>query len=208
MTDISLNSAPSSGISAPADNTPESPGAHKNQGGAPMQSEVHASDKTDTHSIAHSITENKTEPSDPERTDDGGEPDSSESPAERRLRAGAERLLGSWLKQSEEAAALYPGFDLSRELHGERFRSLLRSGIDVRTAYEVVHRDEIIPAAMRSAFRDAEEKLARSLATASLRPDESAGKGAPSFIGGVKNLSRADRDSIAKRVARGERIVF
>ena len=173
-----------------------------------MQSEVHASDKTDTHSIAHSITENKTEPSDPERTDDGGEPDSSESPAERRLRAGAERLLGSWLKQSEEAAALYPGFDLSRELHGERFRSLLRSGIDVRTAYEVVHRDEIIPAAMRSAFRDAEEKLARSLATASLRPDESAGKGAPSFIGGVKNLSRADRDSIAKRVARGERIVF
>ena len=200
MTDISTSSALSSDISAASNSSSESRISHEIPVDTHTRSEARAESKTDN--------QNETELSASEYPDKNAEPNASESPAERRIRVGAERLLGSWLKQSEEASALYPGFDLSRELHGERFRSLLRSGIDVRTAYEVVHRDEIIPAAMRSAFRDAEEKLARSLATASLRPDESTGKGAPSFIGGVKNLSRADRDSIAKRVARGERIVF
>lgn len=198
MTDIptqAINSSPESvPPEAPAEaDKPRSPSDPHGAGDRPaVKSESEAADGTENGSD--------------NRGSDSAVPPGSA--AERRLRLGAERLYNRWLGESEEASRIYPGFDLSRELHGERFKALLRSGIDVRTAYEVVHRDEIIPAAMRSAVRDAEEKLAKTLATAALRPDESAGRGAPSFIGGVSNLSRADRENIARRVARGERIVF
>lgn len=59
------------------------------------------------------------------------------------------RIYGEWQKQGEQCKLLYPAFDLEAELQNEDFCRLLRNRVNVQTAYEVIHKDEIIPAAMR-----------------------------------------------------------
>ena len=97
MTDISTSSAPSSDICAASNNASESHISHDIPVDTHTRSEARAESKTDN--------QNEMEQSASEYPDKNAEPDASESPAEQRIRVGAERLLGSWLKQSEEASA-------------------------------------------------------------------------------------------------------
>ena len=86
------------------------------------------------------------------------------------------------------------------------YTSILKNGIDVRTAYEVIHHDEIIPAALRCAVLDAEKKLANKIMSNEARPTENgSGAGAGATLGtGVSKMSKANRDDIVRRVMRGE----
>lgn len=76
----------------------------------------------------------------------------------------------------------------------------------MRTAYEVIHHDEIIPAALRCAVLDAEKKLANKIMSNEARPTENgSGAGAGATLGtGVSKMSKANRDDIVRRVMRGE----
>lgn len=123
---------------------------------------------------------------------------------------GADRLYGQWMQSARETGEIYPDFDLSAELRNPAFVQLLRSHVDVKTAYEVVHKDEIIPAAMQYAARTVEARLAESLACRGSRPAENAMGGTGAVIIGnpVSSLSRRDIADIARRVERGERISF
>lgn len=124
--------------------------------------------------------------------------------------AGAQRLADSWRTQAQETQKFYPAFDLGAELQNERFRALLHSRVDVKTAYEVLHAHEIIPAAMAVAARAAEGKLARKIAAGNARPAEN-GMGAASAAvvrHDVSKLTRSQIDEVSRRVARGERITF
>jgi len=63
-------------------------------------------------------------------------------------------------RREKEAAAtqkVYPDFDLDRESNnpetGQRFISLLDSGVDVKTAYEVVHIDSLVNSKRRKTTR-------------------------------------------------------
>ena len=58
----------------------------------------------------------------------------------------ADATMGAWLDQANELKTVYPGFDFKAELQNEQFKQLLLANIPVRTAFEVVHKDEIIPA--------------------------------------------------------------
>ncbi len=122
----------------------------------------------------------------------------------------AEELFADWNRQSEELRQIYPAFDLRTELQGETFRSLLRSRVPLRTAFEVVHKDELIPAAMQYTAKQVEQKLSRSIAAGQSRPAEGAmgSQGAVQTKSDVSQLTRAERDEIDRRVARGERIMF
>lgn len=129
---------------------------------------------------------------------------------EKANRENADKLYASWMNQAEQTKKVYPGFDLRTEMNNPKFLELLRSNIDVRTAYEVTHKDEIISGAMQFTAKTVESKIARKIAANGARPAENGmSSGSPAVVkSDVSQLSRADRDEIRRRVARGEKIRF
>ena len=106
---------------------------------------------------------------------------------------------------------MYPGFDLNTELRNKDFFDIMRvPNMSVRTAYEIVHKDEIMPAAMQYTAKRVEENLAKKMAARQSRPAENGvSSNSPSLTKtDVTKLTRADRDEINRRVARGEKITF
>ena len=120
------------------------------------------------------------------------------------------KLYAAWMQQADEAKKVYPSFDLRAEMNNPRFVDLLRSNIDVRTAYEVLHKDEIIPAAMQFTAHAVESKLAKRIASNGARPSENgmSSQSAAVVKSDVSQLSKADRAEIIRRVQRGEKIRF
>lgn len=122
----------------------------------------------------------------------------------------ADMLYASWVDQGEKTKTVYPSFDLKAEMENPRFVDLLRNNIDVRTAYEVLHKDEIIPAAMQFTAKTVEQKLTNKIIAGGQRPTENGmnSQGAAVVKSDVSQLSKADRQEIIRRVQRGERIRF
>ena len=120
------------------------------------------------------------------------------------------KLYAAWMTQAEDAKKVYPGFDLKTEMNNPKFLDLLKSNIDVRTAYEVLHKDEIIPAAMQFTAQTVEKKIAKSIASGASRPTENgmSSQSAAVVKSDVSQLSKADRQEIIRRVQRGEKIRF
>ena len=129
---------------------------------------------------------------------------------EKQTQENANKLYAGWMQQAEQTQKVYPGFDLKAEMSNPKFVDLLRSNIDVRTAYEVLHKDEIIPAAMQFTAKTVESKLAKKIAANGARPAENGmSSGSAAVVkSDVSQLSKADREEIRRRVARGEKIRF
>ncbi|MBQ4065847.1 MAG: hypothetical protein IJD10_07075 [Clostridia bacterium] len=130
--------------------------------------------------------------------------------AERSKREQADRDYAAWSRQADETKAFYPDFDLRTELKNEQFRSLLKANIDVKNAYEMVHRDELMTAAVAYASQKAEDKVANRVRANAVRPSEN-GMASPSSAvtkSDVSQLSKADLKEIERRVMRGEKISF
>lgn len=129
---------------------------------------------------------------------------------ERQKQENAEKIYSTWMQQAEETKKVYPGFDLRAELGNSKFLDLLNSNIDVRTAYEVLHKDDIIPAAMQFAAKTVESKIASKIASGASRPAENGmNSGSAAVVkSDVSQLTKADRQEIIRRVARGEKIRF
>ncbi len=141
------------------------------------------------------------------------EPPQKEEPdpaRQERLRAGADRIYGSFLQQAAEIRRNYPNFDLRQEMNDPRFVSLLRNQVDMRTAYEALHSEEVLPAAMEYAARAVEQGISASLQSALRRPVEN-GMGATSAATVRQNasrMSRGDYQEVCRRIERGERVSF
>ena len=120
------------------------------------------------------------------------------------------KLYAQWMQQAEDAKKVYPSFDIRAEMNNPKFVDLLRSNIDVRTAYEVLHKDEIIPAAMQFTAQTVESKLAKKIASNGARPSENgmSSQSAAVVKSDVSQLSKEDRAEIIRRVQRGEKIRF
>ena len=129
---------------------------------------------------------------------------------EKESRENANRLYQQWMQQAEQVKAVYPSFDLNAEMQNPKFIDLLRANIDLRTAYEVLHNDEIIPAAMKFAVNHAEQKLTNKIVANGARPNENgmSSQSASLTKSDVSQLTKEDRAEIARRVARGEKIRF
>ena len=129
---------------------------------------------------------------------------------EQQRQENASKLYASWMSQAEEAKKVYPSFDMRAEMNNPKFLDLLKSNIDVRTAYEVLHKDEIIPAAMQFTAQTVESKLAKKIASNGARPSENgmSSQSAAVVKSDVSQLSKADRAEIIRRVQRGEKIRF
>lgn len=122
----------------------------------------------------------------------------------------ANRLYAQWMGQAEQTQAIYPSFNLEAEMQNPRFLDLLRSNVDVRTAYEVLHKDEIIPAFAQHTAKVVEQKLTNKIIANGARPIENGNTSQSAVItkSDVSQLSKEDRQEIARRVARGEKIRF
>ena len=122
----------------------------------------------------------------------------------------AVRQVDAWRREGEALKQIYPSFDLRKEAQNEQFRAMLSSGVSVRTAFEVMHKDEMLAGAMQFASKQAEEKVANAVQAGKRRPAEGAmASRAPSLRKtDVTQLTRADREEIDRRVARGEKIRF
>lgn len=122
----------------------------------------------------------------------------------------ASKLYSAWLTQAEQTKGVYPSFDLQTEMQNPRFLDLLKSNVDVRTAYEVLHKDEIIPAAMQFTAKTVEQKLTNKIIANGARPSENgnSAQSASRTKSDVSQLSNADMDEIIRRARQGERITF
>jgi hypothetical protein len=129
---------------------------------------------------------------------------------EQNRKENANKLYAQWMEQADQVKAVYPSFDLRQEVQNPQFVNLLRSNVDVRTAYEVIHKDEIIPAAMQFTAKAVEQKIANKIIANGARPSENgnSSQGASVTKSDVSQLTKADRAEIALRVARGEKISF
>lgn len=129
---------------------------------------------------------------------------------ERERNESAKKLYAKWFSEAEEAKKVFPSFDLETEMRNPQFRQLLQSNIPVKTAFQVLHQDEIMPAAMQYTAKTVEQKLANKIQSAAARPVENGlnSQGAAVVKSDVSQLSKADRAEIIRRVQRGEKIRF
>lgn len=129
---------------------------------------------------------------------------------EQRARNEFIQMYKSWDSQSEAIKALYPSYDLSKEMANKDFVQLLRSGVNPKTAYEVVHMNDIMSSAMTHATDTAKKQLADNVIANGSRPIENgnAAQGAAITKIDVSNLSKEQLAEYKQRAARGEIITF
>ena len=128
---------------------------------------------------------------------------------EQAAKENAHKLYASWMEQAEKTKGVYPSFDLNAEMQNPKFVDLLRvPGVDVRTAYELIHKDEIIAGAMQFAAKTVEKKVTDRIAANGTRPAENgmSSQGASLTKSDVSQLSKAEILEIQRRVARGEKV--
>ena len=122
----------------------------------------------------------------------------------------AQKQMNAWYAEAERVKSLYPSFDFQAETQNRAFTDLLKAGIGVQKAYELVHMDEIKEATARGAAKTASEQMTAKIKAKASRPTENgtSSQGAAIVKSDVHNLTRAERAEIARRVARGEIISF
>lgn len=116
-----------------------------------------------------------------------------------------DRIEG-WQREGESLKVQYPDFDLEAELENKDFKGLLNAGIPMKQAYELVHMAEI-----REAIeKQAEKSVMDHIRANGTRVPENGVKGSNGFVLGkdVSAMTKEDRQEIARRVQRGERIVL
>ena len=129
---------------------------------------------------------------------------------EQQTKEKADQLYAQWMQQEKATKQVYPSFDMKTEMQNPEFVKLLRSNVDVRTAYEVMHKDDIISGAMQFTAKTVESKIAKKIAANGARPAENGmSSQAPSLVkSDVSQLTKMDIAEISRRVARGEKISF
>lgn len=129
---------------------------------------------------------------------------------ERQSREKAEQDFAAWMQESESVKEIYPSFDLKTELQNPTFRRQIMSGVPVQTAFESAHMKEILGGVMQFTAQKVTGKVANHVASGMKRPAEGAmgNQGAVVSKRNVSQLTKADREEILRRAARGEKIGF
>lgn len=122
----------------------------------------------------------------------------------------AQQQLATWMKQAEGMQEMYPGFDFRAEIQNRDFQGLLRAGIPVQKAYELIHMEEIKQAAAKSAAQTASAQMQANLKAKQSRPAENGTSSKTAVIvkNDVSKLTKADRAEAVRRSMLGERIEF
>lgn len=132
---------------------------------------------------------------------------------EQQMRQGQEnanRQVQAWYQQAEALKATYPSFDLAAESQNPQFISMLKSGVPVQHAYEVIHMEEIKAAERQLAAKAAEKQVTANVRARGSRPAENGTNSQGAFT--IKNdpskWSKKDRAEVVRRAQRGEQIML
>lgn len=129
----------------------------------------------------------------------------------------ADREWQETLQEASRLREIYPNFDFDREMDSPEFGRLLASmkkmgmADPMKTAYEIVHKDEIMSGAMRYGVQKAQEKLTNAIQANQSRPVENGvSQVSTARIGEIdpSKLTKAQIDDLKRRAERGERITF
>lgn len=124
--------------------------------------------------------------------------------------------VADWYKQADELRGtkekpgLYPNFDLRAETQNPQFLSLLKSGIDLKTAYEVIHMDDIKSNIAKTTAKTVENNVTANIQAKGMRPAENGVNNNSGVIvkNDVRQLTKQDRAEIARRAQMGQTITF
>ena len=126
----------------------------------------------------------------------------------RQSQQAAQQQLQKWYSEGEQVKAVYPDFDLGAESKNPQFISMLKAGVPVQHAYEVIHMDEIKAGVAQSTARQTEKQVVDGIRAKGNRPAENGTSSQSAFT--VKDdphkWTTQDRAEVARRVARGETI--
>ncbi len=131
--------------------------------------------------------------------------------AEARQRdAAVQDQITRWQQEADQVKQIYPGFEMDKEMQNPEFVGMLKRGVDMRTAYQSAHFDELMRGGMQYASQAAQAQMARNIQARGQRPMEGAAGGNPAIItkSDVTKLSKADREEIARQVLRGKKKSF
>lgn len=112
------------------------------------------------------------------------------------------------INQVPEVQKIYPQFDVDAEMANEQFFNLVRNGVGLRNAYEVIHSSELQAARDAIIAQKAQEQLSNSVRANGMRPNEVNHNSAPDFGRDIKNMTRAEVKQIIRRAERGEVVKF
>ena len=126
----------------------------------------------------------------------------------RQNQQAAQQQLQKWYGEGEQVKAVYPDFDLSTESKNPQFLAMLKAGVPVQHAYEVIHMDEIKAGVAQNTARRTEKQVVDGIRAKGSRPAENGTSSQSAFT--VKDdphkWTKQDRAEVARRVARGETI--
>ena len=117
----------------------------------------------------------------------------------------------SWVKDGEKLKELYENFDFRNELkNNPLFGQLLYSGIPLKTAYEVLHKDEILSGAMAYTAQKVREQVVKGIEAKGRRPIENgmASESGIVTVTDVNALTSKDILKILKQVEKGASVKF
>lgn len=122
----------------------------------------------------------------------------------------AEQQLQKWYGEAEQVRQLYPSFDLNAEVKNPQFLGMLRAGVPVQHAFEVIHMEEIKAGVAAMQAKATEKQVVGSIRAKGARPAENGTSVQSGFIvkDDVTKLTKKDRAEIARRAVRGETITF
>ena len=121
-----------------------------------------------------------------------------------------QQQIDKWYQEADKVKELYPSFDFKTEVQNPEFLSLLKNGNTVEHAYKVLHFDELTQNAARVAAQTADAQAQARIKQKASRPSENGTSSQSAAIvrNDVSSLTRKERAEIARRVQRGEKIVF
>lgn len=127
-----------------------------------------------------------------------------------KLESEIAQKMKAWYAASGDISAQYPDFNLADEINNPKFVELMRSGIDMKTAYEVLHHDDIIEHIRKENAEKAKKEAAMELEARNNRPVENglSSQSSAVFKKDVSLLTPEERAEIARRAAKGEIISF
>lgn len=121
------------------------------------------------------------------------------------------KKVGSWMKEGEELKKIVPDFDLRTELKGDKtFGRLLLSGVSLKTAYETVHRDEILGGAVAFTADKVRRQVVHGIEARGMRPVENGVHSESAIVTSVdvNSLTSQDILKILKQVENGANVTF
>ena len=131
--------------------------------------------------------------------------------AERERIEKANQLYEKWNREADECKKIYTNFDFKKECENPQFMRLIaEANVPIRTAFEVIHKDDIIGGAMAYTAQQVRSNTAKDIAARGQRPTENGttSQSAAVVKSDPSKFTDSDIDEVLRRVRSGEKISF